>query len=178
VGNPCRMRRLDKEPTSERPTASVDQVWRLAALMPPQLPALVIFAAFTGLRWGELVALRVRVLILTPQWCTSCESSLNCGTANGFRTGRSQIPGSHLPVEDGSATFEDYAHVLLASYPVDLQDPVLVGHSLGAMVLPLVAATKPASCWHFCAECFQTSRVGLGRALRRWNGSAHTGQRC
>jgi pimeloyl-ACP methyl ester carboxylesterase len=83
-----------------------------------------------------------------------------------------------LPVEDGSATFEDYAHVLLASYPVDLQDPVLVGHSLGAMVLPLVAATKPASCWHFCAECFQTSRVGLGRALRRWNGSAHTGQRC
>jgi hypothetical protein len=79
-----------------------------------------------------------------------------------------------LPVEDGSATFEDYANVLLASYPVDLQDPVLVGHSLGAMVLPLVAATKPASCWHFCAECFQTSRVGLGRALRRWNGSAHT----
>jgi hypothetical protein len=93
--NPCRMRRLDKEPTSERPTASVDQVWRLAALMPPQFPALVIFAAFTGLRWGDLVALRVRVLILTPQWCTSCESSLNCGTANGFRTGRSQIPGSH-----------------------------------------------------------------------------------
>ena len=29
-------------------------------LMPPRFPALVIFAAFTGLRWGELVALRVR----------------------------------------------------------------------------------------------------------------------
>jgi integrase len=58
--NPCRMRGFDKEPTSERPTASVDQVWRLAALMPRRFRALVIFAAFTGLRWGELVALRVR----------------------------------------------------------------------------------------------------------------------
>jgi integrase len=58
--NPCRMRGFDKEPTSERPTASVDQVSRLAALMPRRFRALVIFAAFTGLRWGELVALRVR----------------------------------------------------------------------------------------------------------------------
>jgi integrase len=58
--NPCRMRGFDKEPTSERPTASVDQVWRLAALMPRRFRALVIFAAFTGLRWCELVALRVR----------------------------------------------------------------------------------------------------------------------
>ena len=35
------------------------RVWRLA-LMPPRFRALVIFAAFTGLRWGELVALRAR----------------------------------------------------------------------------------------------------------------------
>jgi hypothetical protein len=34
-----------------------------------------------------------------------------------------------LPVEDGDATFEEYA------------DVVLVGHALGAMVLPLVAAS-------------------------------------
>ena len=58
--NPCRMRGFDKEPTSERPTASVDQVWRLSALMPRRFRALVLFAAFTGLRWGELVALRQR----------------------------------------------------------------------------------------------------------------------
>jgi integrase len=36
------------------------RVWRLAALMPRRFRALVIFAAFTGLRWGELVALRAR----------------------------------------------------------------------------------------------------------------------
>jgi integrase len=35
-------------------------VWRLAALMPHRFRALVIFAAFTGLRWGELVALRAQ----------------------------------------------------------------------------------------------------------------------
>jgi pimeloyl-ACP methyl ester carboxylesterase len=50
-----------------------------------------------------------------------------------------------LPVEDGNATFEDYAEAVLASYPADLEQGMLVGHSLGAMVLPLVAASRPAS---------------------------------
>lgn len=50
-----------------------------------------------------------------------------------------------LPVEDGDATFEDYADVVLASYPADVEDAVLIGHSLGAMVLPLVAASRPVS---------------------------------
>jgi integrase len=63
--NPCRMRGYDKEPTSERPTASVDQVWRLSDLMPRRFRALILFAAFTGLRWGELVALRLTDLDLS-----------------------------------------------------------------------------------------------------------------
>jgi pimeloyl-ACP methyl ester carboxylesterase len=50
-----------------------------------------------------------------------------------------------LPIEDGNATFEDYAEVVLASYPADLEACVLVGHSLGAMVLPLVAVSRPTS---------------------------------
>jgi pimeloyl-ACP methyl ester carboxylesterase len=50
-----------------------------------------------------------------------------------------------LPVEDGTATLQDYADVVLASYPPDLHDVVLVGHSLGAMVLPLVAVSRPVS---------------------------------
>jgi pimeloyl-ACP methyl ester carboxylesterase len=50
-----------------------------------------------------------------------------------------------LPVENGDATFEDYADVVLASYPQDVEDAVLVGHSLGAMVLPLVATARPAA---------------------------------
>jgi pimeloyl-ACP methyl ester carboxylesterase len=50
-----------------------------------------------------------------------------------------------LPVDDGDAAFEDYADAVLGSYPADLEDAVLVGHSLGAMVLPLVATSRPAS---------------------------------
>jgi len=50
-----------------------------------------------------------------------------------------------LPIEDGHATFSDYADAVLASYPTTVEDAVLVGHSLGAMVLPLVAASRPTS---------------------------------
>jgi integrase len=56
--NPRRIPGYDKEPTSERPTATVAQVFALAGVVPPRYRALILFAAFTGLRWGELVALR------------------------------------------------------------------------------------------------------------------------
>jgi pimeloyl-ACP methyl ester carboxylesterase len=49
-----------------------------------------------------------------------------------------------LPVDDGDATFLDYAAAVLAAWP-DERDTVLVGHSLGAMVLPLVAASRPVT---------------------------------
>lgn len=50
-----------------------------------------------------------------------------------------------LPVEDGAATFDDYALVVTeAAARVD-GDVVLVGHSLGSMVIPLVAAARPTA---------------------------------
>jgi hypothetical protein len=84
----------DKESTPEPTTASVDPVWRLAALMPRRFRALVIFAAFTGLRWGELVALRVRYVDLDTGVVHVVRKLLSCRTANGFRAGRSQMPVS------------------------------------------------------------------------------------
>lgn len=47
-----------------------------------------------------------------------------------------------LPVEDGSATFADYAQVVIEAAAGVEEDVVLVGHSLGSMVLPLVAARR------------------------------------
>lgn len=44
--------------TPERPFASVPQVFALRAALPGRYRALVLAAAFTGLRWGELIALR------------------------------------------------------------------------------------------------------------------------
>jgi integrase len=56
--NPCRIKGYDSYHTPERSPATVDQVYRLAGLMPPRFVALVLVAAFSGLRWGELAALR------------------------------------------------------------------------------------------------------------------------
>jgi integrase len=56
--NPCRMKGYDRYHTPERPTATIAQVYALAAAMPKRFVALVIVAAFSGLRWGELAALR------------------------------------------------------------------------------------------------------------------------
>lgn len=56
-----------------------------------------------------------------------------------------------LPIDDASATFDDYAAVVLGACG-DAEDVVLVGHSLGGMVLPLVAARRPVQAMAFvCA---------------------------
>jgi integrase len=62
--NPCRIKGADKEQAAERPTASVTQVYAIAEASKPWYRALVLMAAMTGLRWGELVALRRRHLDL------------------------------------------------------------------------------------------------------------------
>jgi integrase len=56
--NPCRIKGADQEYSPERPVATVLQVFALADEMPARFRALVLAAAFTGLRWGELIALR------------------------------------------------------------------------------------------------------------------------
>ena len=56
--NPCRVKGAGEHRTAERPTATVAQVYALAERMPRRFRALVLAAAFTGLRWGELIALR------------------------------------------------------------------------------------------------------------------------
>src|SRR5262245_21046668 len=48
-----------------------------------------------------------------------------------------------LPVADGSATFLDSRDAVLRAWPdTPARDVVLIGHSLGAMVVPLVAAER------------------------------------
>jgi integrase len=56
--NPCRIKGYDTYHVPERPTATVEQVYALADAMPPRFHALIVVAALTGLRWGELVALQ------------------------------------------------------------------------------------------------------------------------
>jgi integrase len=56
--NPCRVRGFGIYHTPERRTATVAQVQALAAAVPARFSALITVAAYSGLRWGELAALR------------------------------------------------------------------------------------------------------------------------
>ncbi|GGK38120.1 putative prophage phiRv2 integrase [Pilimelia terevasa] len=56
--NPCRIRGYDRYHTPERPTVDIVKVYELADAMPKRFRALVLLAALSGLRWGELIALR------------------------------------------------------------------------------------------------------------------------
>jgi integrase len=58
--NPCRVKGAGQHRTPERPVATVPQVFALADAMPARFRVLVLSATFTGLRWGELIALRRR----------------------------------------------------------------------------------------------------------------------
>ena len=56
--NPCSIRGAASDGTSEMRIATVHQVAALVERMPPRYRALVLVAAFGGLRWGELAGLR------------------------------------------------------------------------------------------------------------------------
>ena len=56
--NPCRRLRLGKRTAPERPTATAEQVLAIAARTTPGEYSLIVTAAYTGMRWGELAGLR------------------------------------------------------------------------------------------------------------------------
>ena len=56
--NPCQIRGAAVERSRERDVVPIDKVFELAAAVPDRYRALVLLAAFTGLRLGELRALR------------------------------------------------------------------------------------------------------------------------
>lgn len=64
VANPCSIKGASVEPTNERVLPSLADVSALADAIQPQLRAMVLLAAFGGLRRGELLALTRRELDL------------------------------------------------------------------------------------------------------------------
>jgi integrase len=56
--NPCRIKGAGQEDSPERSTLTVEQVYAVADAITPRYRALVLLAAFLGLRFGELGALR------------------------------------------------------------------------------------------------------------------------
>jgi integrase len=62
--NPCRIKGAGTERSPERPTVTIEEVYAIAGGVSEWFSALVLLAAFCGLRWGELIALRCRHLEL------------------------------------------------------------------------------------------------------------------
>lgn len=56
--NPCRIDNAGKEDTPERDMVPLPVAFAIAAALPARYRMLVLLAAYTGLRWGELTALR------------------------------------------------------------------------------------------------------------------------
>ncbi|MFF7330888.1 tyrosine-type recombinase/integrase [Streptomyces sp. NPDC008150] len=58
--NPCRIKGADRYDVPERPVLAVAEVFAVADAIAPRYRLLVLLAAFTGLRFGELASLRRR----------------------------------------------------------------------------------------------------------------------
>ncbi|GAA3488956.1 tyrosine-type recombinase/integrase [Streptomyces cremeus] len=58
--NPCRVKGADRYDVPERPVLTVAEVYAIADAIAPRFRLLVLLAAFAGLRFGELAALRRR----------------------------------------------------------------------------------------------------------------------
>jgi pimeloyl-ACP methyl ester carboxylesterase len=57
-----------------------------------------------------------------------------------------------LPIDDALAGLADYERTVVDALG-DRDDVVLVGHSMGTLVIPLVAAARPVRGWCSCAGC-------------------------
>ncbi len=62
--NPCTVRGAGVSRTAERSVATLGQVQALAESVPPRYRMLILLAAWSGARWGELVALTLDSLDL------------------------------------------------------------------------------------------------------------------
>lgn len=62
--NPCRIKGAGQEKSPERPTATLPEVFAIAAAIQPRYRLLVLLAAFAQLRFGELMALQREDLTL------------------------------------------------------------------------------------------------------------------
>jgi integrase len=85
VANPCTIKGAGVERSAERSVASIDQVQALANAIEPRFGALVLLAAFSGLRFGELSALTRRHIDLEAATVKVEVSAAEVHKANGGR---------------------------------------------------------------------------------------------
>jgi integrase len=90
--NPCRIKGADQDNSPERPTVTIGEVYAIADAIKPWWRTLVLMAAFSSLRWGELIALRQRYLDL-EQGLVTVKAKLAEVEGRLERAYRSRRPG-------------------------------------------------------------------------------------
>jgi len=80
--NPCMIRGAGSQRPAERQVVTLTQLDELVAAMPPRYRALVLLAAWSGARWGELVALSWDRLDLTAGRMTIDRQLVELRTGN------------------------------------------------------------------------------------------------
>lgn len=95
VRNPCRIKGAGTERLPEMRCATVEEVAAIAQAVEPRWQALILLAAYSGLRWGELAGLRRRYLdplhktVRVVEQCTEVNGHFVWGppkTSAGTRT--------------------------------------------------------------------------------------------
>lgn len=99
VRNPCVIRGAGAEKTPERVPPTLEQALALSDAIAPRWRMLVLLAAWSGLRWGELVALQRRSIDVATGRITVTQQLTESG--EGFRIGPPKTEAGrrtvHLP---------------------------------------------------------------------------------
>jgi integrase len=126
--NPCSIRGAASDGTSEMRIATVEQVAAIAGQMPPRYRALVLVAAFGGLRWGELAGLRRKRIDLEAGTVTVAEQLVEVNGA--FTIGPPKSAAGRRTVTLPAAVVAALAEHL-ANYTRDSPDTFVFLSSLG-----------------------------------------------
>jgi integrase len=124
--NPCRIKGAGMEHHEERPMLGVEDVMRLADAIDRRWRALVLVAAFGGLRFGELLALRRRDIDLESARLTIAEQVVELSNGRHVRTRPKSAAGVrtiYLPAFVG----HELADHLAAFVETDPESPVFTG---------------------------------------------------
>jgi integrase len=117
--NPCTIRRAASDGSPEMRIATVEQVATIADQVPPRYRALVLLAAFGGLRWGELAGLRRKRIDLDRGTVTVAEQLLEVNGA--FSVGPPKSAAGRRTVALPAAVVDALADHL-ARYTANLPD--------------------------------------------------------
>jgi integrase len=98
--NVARGSRLPRKVVRAHRYLSHQQVHDLAAASGKH-EALVLLLAYTGLRWGEVIALRVRDVDFTRRWLAISENAVEVGPETIVGTPKSHKRGSVTAPQDG-----------------------------------------------------------------------------